>query len=131
MKILSITLFASLLCFAQERHIDFTQVLSGVDGKPLQSPDAKNTKGLTLGEAAMAALVAPLEEDKGMAGAEKFKLEELARKVYNSKAAHLTVEDIALIKTRIGKAYGPLVVGPAWRLLDPEVKKAEEPKGTK
>ena len=57
---------------AQERHIDFTQVLSGVDGKPLQSPDAKNTKGLTLGEAAMAALVAPLEQDKGMAEGKGF-----------------------------------------------------------
>src|ERR1017187_1242341 len=79
---------------AQERHIDFTQVLSGVDGKPLQSPDAKNTKGLTLGEASIAALFAPLEEDKGIAGAEKFKLEELARKIYDSKNAHLTVEQI-------------------------------------
>lgn len=125
MKLLITTLAASLclsLGFAQDRSIDFTQVLKGVDGKPLQSTDPKITTGLTLGEVSVAALVTILEEDKGANGETKFKLDELARKVYGKKQVHLTVEDLATIKARIGKAYGPLVVGPAWRLLDPEVK---------
>lgn len=104
---------------AQNPHkIDFTQALTGMDGKPMPSNDPKSPT-VTLGDVAIMALEALLEEDKGMTGADKFKNDELARKVYKAKAATLSVEDIALIKMRIGKVYGPSVVGAAWRLLDP------------
>ena len=102
--------------------IDFTQTLTGLDGKPISSGDAKSTS-LTLSDVAVTALESALEEDKGMAGAEKFKMDELARKIYKAKSAVLSVEDVALIKTRVGKAFSPLVVGAAWRLLDPTVEK--------
>lgn len=123
MKTLAIcTLLAgSMLVFAQDkpRHIDFTQALSGIDGKPLQDGDAKNPHSITLSEIAIQALETPLDSDKDMQGSAKFKLDQLARKVYRNPDVVLTVEDTALLKERIGKAYGPLVVGAAWRLLDP------------
>jgi hypothetical protein len=122
MKTLSILLFAGAL-LAQTQAIDFTRVLVGVDGKPLQSSDPKKTTGMTLSEAAVAGLETILDEDKQSSGTDKFKLDELAHKIYEKKSVVLTVEEIALIKTRIGKAYGPLVVGPAWRLLDPAESK--------
>lgn len=100
-----------------QNKIDFTQVLVGIDNKPLVSPDPKITTGMTLGEAAVTALMTTLDEDKGANGETKFNLYELARKISQNKNASLTVEEINTIKTRIGKAYGPTVVGPAWALL--------------
>jgi len=119
--ILALILASFALAADKPATIDFTQTITDLDGKPVPSGDAK-TPNLTLGAVAVNALEATLEEDRGQSGAEKFKADELARKVYKAKAAVLTVEEIALIKTRIGKAYGPLVVGSAWRLLDPSTK---------
>ena len=110
----------------EARKVDFTQVLMGIDGKPLNG-DVK--PALTLGDIAVTALHSTIEEDKTMSGLDKFKMDELARKIYKSKAATLSVEDLATIKTRIGKVYGPLVIGPSWRLLDPSlVEKPPAPK---
>src|ERR1700733_8872900 len=91
---------------AAPSHIDFTKDLLGVDGKPLPNvdiADPKKSPGLTLGDVAVGALEASLEADKGTGGAEKFKLDTLARKVYKNKDAVLEVEEISLIKTRIGQ----------------------------
>jgi hypothetical protein len=101
------------------RHFDFDQVLIGIDGKPLQNGDARTPTPLTLGDAAVNALESQTPDDAKSSGAEKFKLDELARKVYRNKDVTLSVEEIAIIKDRIGKVYGPMVVGAAWRILDP------------
>jgi len=105
----------------QARHHRLTQPILDLDRNPIPGGDAK-TPVLTLGIVAVNALESILEEDRGQTGSDKFKADELARKVYKAKAAVLTVEEISLIKTRIGKAYGPLIVGYAWRLLDPATK---------
>jgi hypothetical protein len=107
---------------AQSHTIDFTQPLLGIDGIALKNQPAGNGKEptvMTLGDAAMSALEMTLDSDRAMTGAEKFKNDELAHKIYKNKAASLTVEEISLIKDRIGKGYSAAVVGPAWRLLDP------------
>ncbi|MGD0799004.1 MAG: hypothetical protein ABR910_14905 [Acidobacteriaceae bacterium] len=104
------------------RHFDFTQVLVGIDGKPLQNGDARTTAPLTLGDAAVNALESQTPDDLKSSGADKFKLDELARKVYRNSDVTLSVEEIAAIKERIGKVYGPMVVGAAWRILDPGQK---------
>lgn len=106
----------------QPRHIDFTQALMGIDGKKLVRGDAKQPETITLGDIAVQALETPLEEDKQMQGDAKFKLDLLARRIYRNADVVLSVEDTALLKQRIGKAYGPMVVGAAWRLLDPAEK---------
>ena|ERR1039458_3686729 len=110
------------------RHIDFTKPLIGMDGNPITSADAKGLQTpMTLGDAAVSALETILDEDRQAPGAEKFKLDELARKIYKKKDAVLLIEEIAKIKDRIGKYYGPVVIGPAWRMLDPAETKAKEP----
>jgi hypothetical protein len=82
---------------------------------------------MTLGDAALMALETALEEDRQSTGADKFKLDDLARKIFGKKDVILPVEDIATIKTRIGKAYGPMIVGAAWRVLDPATEQKEKP----
>jgi hypothetical protein len=110
------------------RHIDFTKLLIGMDGNPVTFADAKGLPTpMTLGDAAVGALEVILEEDRQATGAAKFKLDELARKIYKKKDAVLLVEEVATIKERIGKYYGPMVIGPAWRILDPAEAKPKEP----
>jgi hypothetical protein len=122
---LSILFFAiPLLAAEAPRTIDFTQVLIAVDGKPIQEPTAPGKEApppLTLGDVAVVALDAALEEDRTASGEAKFLRDQIARKIYKKKSVILTVEEITTIKTRIGKAYPAGIVGAAWRLLDPAV----------
>jgi len=103
------------------RKIDFTQEIKGLDGKPVMNGDAKPSMPMTLGDVAVVALEASLDEDKGVTGAMKFERDELARKVYKKSSVVLTAEQLATIKERIGKVYSAMIVGAAWRLLDPAV----------
>jgi hypothetical protein len=125
--VLFFILAAAVSVFAQDkpqqRTIDFTQTLAGLDSKPI-SNGAADKSLLTLGDVAVNALEGVLPGDDRLNGADKFKLDTLARAVFQNKAAVLTVEDIAQLKDRIGKAYGALVVGAAWRALDPAVTNA-------
>ncbi|MGH2505891.1 MAG: hypothetical protein ACRDHZ_00490 [Ktedonobacteraceae bacterium] len=108
--------------FAQTHTIDFTKVLLGSDEKPIlqQQTDPKvKPEPTTLGDVAIGALTTLTQDDQRLTGEEKFKMDVLARKIYHAKSAALTVDDIKLIKDRIGKLYFPNVVGAAWRLLDP------------
>ena len=119
MKTFILLILGCLALAAQEaRKVDFTVVLLGIDGKPLNG-DVK--PAVTLGDISVTALHSTIEEDKSLSGLDKFKMDELARKIYKAKAATLSVEDLATIKARIGKIYGPLVIGVAWRLLDPSL----------
>ncbi|HEX4039029.1 MAG TPA: hypothetical protein VHX37_13295 [Acidobacteriaceae bacterium] len=105
-----------------EKGIDFTQQLTTLAGTPLPSSPEKGASALTLGDVCVNALETPLEADRGVSGEAKFKLDSLARKIYGKKDVLLTVDESALLKQRIGQAYGPLVVGQAWRMLDPAEK---------
>jgi hypothetical protein len=105
---------------AETRLIDFTIVINGLDGKPIMIPDGKGKQeALTLNTACVNALETSLEEDRQMPGEAKFKLDELAHKIYNKNGVSLTAEEVVLIKQRVGKLYNPLVVGAVWRILDP------------
>lgn len=111
------------------RRIDFTAPLLRLDGKPMRASDAKDAPVMTLGDAAVGALEAVTEEDRNTAGIDKFKRDQLARKVFEKRDAVLTVEEIALIKDRIGKVYAPSVIGAAWPMLDPSlIDKSEQKK---
>ena len=105
---------------AVKKGIDFTQVLVGIDDKPI-IPKGE-TQPMTLGDVCVNALETPTDSDHTMPGADKFKLDQLARKIYQNANADLTVEELATLKDRVGKLWGPLIVGAAWRLLDPAQK---------
>lgn len=128
-KIFAIALFCAVLAVpptpaqeAKHHMLNFTQVLAGLDGKPFPITEAKDSPPATLGDVAVAALTGVLAEDARDDGAAKFKRGELAHRIYKAKSIELTVEEVALIKERIGKVYGPAVVFAAWPLLDPATK---------
>lgn len=103
--------------------IDFEAKLLDMDGKPMKErqagPDGKVVEiEATLGRVAANALLAMGDEDKGLTGEQKAKRYELAMKVIKGSQS-LKVEEITEIKATIGRHYAPIVVGQAWKMLDP------------
>lgn len=97
--------------------IDFSKELIGYDGEPLREGE----KVLTLSIICCNALMNQTEEDTKLPGEEKLRRFDLATIIYASReATDLKVEDVSLLKTLIGKLYGPIVVGPCWKLLEGE-----------
>jgi len=109
--------------------IDFTQVLIGIDSKPVQGPECKpgqiagkDCPALTLGDAVGIAFATPVDADRATDFAKKFKDGELAHLVIGNKAAALTSEQVTVIKDRIGKVFlGSSVAYAAGPLLDPSL----------
>lgn len=106
-------------------EIDFTQVLKSLTDDDLTNvgPDGNTKVPLTLGGAAAIALEQMTDDDRNIDPKVKFDRDQLARKVYKNAHAVLSPDDIATIKQRIGKVYGPSVIGAAWPILDPTLAK--------
>jgi hypothetical protein len=135
-KVLLALLLSTTPAFAGS--IDFTQLLIGVDGKalfqggddclpqpadkpPLIPGRTCSKSDLSLSDVSVGALESMLESDRNEDAKKRFERDLLARKVYKQSAIVLSAEEVTLIKDRIGKAYGPSIVGAAWPLLDPSL----------
>jgi hypothetical protein len=94
--------------------LDFTQRLKSLDGSEL----TENSKPVTLGGVAVNALLAnyPNEQITGEVKVQRWKL---AQKIFSAEAAiGIDIEDVVTIKRLIGLAFGPLVVGQAYSMLN-------------
>jgi len=94
--------------------LDVTQVLTGLDGEAIMDGE----KAVTLRPICINALMATLETDRGMSGEEKVNIWVLAGKIQKEDKVYLLDTDVTLLKKRIGAAYGPAIVGPAFLLLN-------------
>ncbi len=95
--------------------IDFTQILTDLDGKPVKNSEIE----VTLGAAATHALLTPFPDEQNLSGEEKVKRFLLATKVREAKDVKLTIDELNMIKKLVGKAYAPLLVGRIWEIIDP------------
>ena len=76
-------------------------------------------KPFTLRDAAKQALILTYGDEQNLPAEEKVKRYDLYLKVKEATdPAELTVEDVALVKKVIGKAYAVLTVGQAFRMLE-------------
>lgn len=92
--------------------VNVNKVLTQYDGKSIMDGD----KEATVREAIINAVLVPEQGDNGVA---KMKKDELARKVYNAKdEVELTLDEVVLVKERVGEAFAPIIVGQVWRLLE-------------
>lgn len=103
--------------------IDFNTKFKDLDGNEVKDRqmglDGKFTESVaTLGRVAANALLAMTDADKDMTGETKVKRYDLAMRIVKGEAS-LKAEEIADIKAAIGKHYTPLIVGQAWKMLDP------------
>ncbi len=96
--------------------IDFPKELTELGGEVL-----KDEKGepVTMKTVCINALMNLSQDDANLSGEDKLKRFDLATVIYAGENPDIKVEDVALIKTLVGKMFMPLIVGQAWRHLDP------------
>lgn len=73
---------------------------------------------MTLQYAAGEALGSVTQDDSGESQEEKLKRGRLLEKIYSKPKGEFTIEELALIKRRIGKYYGPIVVVAVENILE-------------
>jgi hypothetical protein len=96
--------------------IDLSAKILDLKGKPL--PDADEE--LTLGSVICAATINQTPDEKDMKASDKVRLFQLAERAVVGGEQDFTLEDAAFVKERIGRMFGPLVVGRAYKLLEGE-----------
>jgi len=107
--------------------IDTTAQLESLVGEPLErakqacSQCGATTEGepITVRSTIIDALMAPYPGEPAE-GTEKFIRYLVAKRIIEEDEAGLTLEEAAMVKRLVGSAYGPLIVGQLWPLLDPE-----------
>ena len=127
--------------------LDVTQVLADMDGKPMMEPrqvfdddgkpvlDAEGKPtvervAVTLRMVCQNCLAAQLETDKGMSGEDKIAIYSLSLKIHKEDRPVLDAKEVVLLKARVGMAFVPAIVGPAFLLLNgtPSTPKLAETK---
>lgn len=93
---------------------NFDTEFSTFDGEIIQTGGLP----LTLKRASIDALMMPFEDEKNMSGEEKLLRYQLAVRINAGGNVDLKAEEVSLLKRVIGKAYTPIVVGPAYLELE-------------
>lgn len=99
-----------------KRNADGSPVFDQATSEPvvLEQP-----KEFTLRAACLRALSAALEGDQKASAEDKLKLFAVATKIASGEDHDYSAEQVVLLKKRIAEAYGFLIVGRCYALLDP------------
>lgn len=112
--------------------------MTGLDGKKLKefgkSPEAGDTSEERLGVLLIEGLIRDLPSDQQGAGAQKLARWKLANKIQGEMnkgkspdySIEMRVEDVNMIKNRLGQFLPTVILGPAFMAIDPE-NEADEP----
>ena len=95
--------------------IDFSAVIKDLAGEAVKD----GVKDATLGRVACTALLASYADEQNLAAEDKVKRFRLAEIAAKGGEREVKVEDVALIKQLIGKAFAPLVVARAYDIIEP------------
>lgn len=94
---------------------NFDLVLKDLDGTIIKT---NGEKDFTMKDAVINALLQVFPDEQNLEGTEKLKRYNLATRIHKGGDLVIETEEIALIKKLIGKAYGPIVVGPIYQHLE-------------
>jgi hypothetical protein len=94
-----------------------TTELKSLENVVLLQEDGKTP--ITLSTVIGNALLATFQDEVNLSGEDKVKRFRLAEAAVLRNGYDFTIEDVALIKKLVAKAYGPLVVGRVFQILDP------------
>ena len=97
-------------------RINFSKPLNDLEGAPLVVPGSLIP--MTLSSVCVTALVTLSQDDQNVDAKTKYDWGHLANQIYGKNELELSTEQIVLLKNRIGKLYGPLIVAQAWDLLE-------------
>lgn len=113
--------------------INVKKPLIHFDGKPiaLQNKDGSLKENVTLGVACIDVLMTVFEDEKNLSGHKKMARHKLAEKIYNAGETEdgivdFSIDELSELKMMIGKAYGPILVGPIYRILENKPKVVSE-----
>lgn len=120
---------ADVLTSVKGHTIDMSVQLKGEDGTPAKecvklTDDGKSCQDqgpVTLGHTVAHALNGLYGDEQNLSGDERFSRGMLAYRIRDEKHAVLSVEDLALIKKCVGKAYPPFLVAQIFPLVDPSM----------
>ena len=97
--------------------VDFDAMLKALDGNPIPFDD--KGQPTTLKDVCVAPLVNELGNDReSSTGDDKFKRWQLAGRIAKGGVVEISADEVKMLKERIGKGYGAVIVGPAWTLLE-------------
>ena len=97
---------------------NFDAPLIRIDGTPFVDQQGEGAVPMTLKMLAFHAVSMQIRGDENMSIPQKMELYNMVGKTAKGGVIELEAEDIALLKDRIGKAFPPLVIGEAFRLLE-------------
>jgi len=99
--------------------INVATKLLDMDGKEIPASAEPDAEPVTLCKIAVEALMGIYKDEPDLSGEEKVKRFKLAMKLRDGDEPDLEVEELALIKKLIGKAFpSPLVVARCFDILD-------------
>lgn len=98
--------------------IDFSTVMKTLDGAPIKRPGTD--ADLKLSHVCCDALFAVFEDERNLGGSEKAERFVLATKIHDKASMDMSVDDVALLKKLVGKAFTALIVGQAYAVFDPK-----------
>jgi hypothetical protein len=93
--------------------VNFKGTFEDMEGKEILSGD----KPTTLKTIAINALMATYTDEQNLSGEDKLKRWKMGQRIVNDEE-DFSVEDIALLKKLIGKAYSTIIVGQAYEMLE-------------
>jgi hypothetical protein len=93
--------------------VNFSQVLIDLEGSPI----VDNGKPVTLGAITAQALLAA-DPNTPESGDDKARAYDIATRVYRAGEVEVSVEDVALMKKKIGQFMTAIVVGQTFRMLE-------------
>lgn len=98
--------------------LDFSAKIKDQNGNPIDEAG----KDLTLGGVSCTALLATFADEQNLAPAKKVERFQLAMIVAKGGKQDVTPEQFTELKGLLGKAFGPLIVGRAYQILDAAAK---------
>jgi len=103
--------------------INFATTLNALDGEPLEMQKSKQGPNvlMTLGAAVVEALLVHTDMDNQLSGTVKFARWKLAQKITEQTDegnVDVTIDEIKMMKDRVGEVCTAIVVGPAFLILE-------------
>jgi len=109
-------------------NIEFNRGLKNIDGSDMMEREKDGaSEPSTLKLVAVNALLSQFVDEQDLSGNEKADRYNLAMRINGTLGAtDLKVEEIALIKKLVGKAFSALIVGQAYQMLETELKEVKD-----
>ena len=93
--------------------VNFKETFKDIEGNEILD-DGKAT---TLQTVAINALMATYTDEQNLSGEDKLKRWKMSQRIFGGEE-DFSIEDVALLKKLIGKAYSTIIVGQAYEMLE-------------